>query len=141
MPFCTSLLFLFFFFMQKTAYEITYGDWSSDVCSSDLAARRHSLAAAGAGPGRPVAAHAGPGCGRAAGGQRGGLEPLPKAQPQCTVTETSGHYAGGSRRRTIRDRAHERDLVVRAPAARQRDTDVPFGLVRSWERAKRLYLL
>jgi len=27
---------LFFFFKQKTAYEITYGDWSSDVCSSDL---------------------------------------------------------------------------------------------------------
>jgi len=26
-----------FFFKQKTAYEITYGDWSSDVCSSDLA--------------------------------------------------------------------------------------------------------
>src|ERR1051325_6155600 len=26
----------FFFFKQKTAYEITYGDWSSDVCSSDL---------------------------------------------------------------------------------------------------------
>src|ERR1051325_2582293 len=25
-----------FFFKQKTAYEITYGDWSSDVCSSDL---------------------------------------------------------------------------------------------------------
>src|ERR1051325_11895582 len=24
------------FFKQKTAYEITYGDWSSDVCSSDL---------------------------------------------------------------------------------------------------------
>src|SRR6059036_3718666 len=28
----------FFFFKQKTAYEITYGDWSSDVCSSDLRA-------------------------------------------------------------------------------------------------------
>src|ERR1051325_6430499 len=28
----------FFFFKQKTAYEITYGDWSSDVCSSDLSA-------------------------------------------------------------------------------------------------------
>src|ERR1051325_6951527 len=28
--------FLFFFFKQKTADEITYGDWSSDVCSSDL---------------------------------------------------------------------------------------------------------
>src|ERR1051325_3343578 len=24
------------FFKQKAAYEITYGDWSSDVCSSDL---------------------------------------------------------------------------------------------------------
>src|SRR5213595_283096 len=29
-------LFFFFFFKQKTAYEITEGDWSSDVCSSDL---------------------------------------------------------------------------------------------------------
>src|SRR5213083_1595094 len=27
----------FFFFKQKTAYEITASDWSSDVCSSDLA--------------------------------------------------------------------------------------------------------
>src|ERR1051325_11407181 len=26
----------FISFKQKTAYEITYGDWSSDVCSSDL---------------------------------------------------------------------------------------------------------
>jgi len=26
----------FFFFKQKTAYEIIAGDWSSDVCSSDL---------------------------------------------------------------------------------------------------------
>ena len=28
----------FFFFKQKTAYEIGTGDWSSDVCSSDLLA-------------------------------------------------------------------------------------------------------
>jgi len=27
---------MFCFFQQKTAYESTYGDWSSDVCSSDL---------------------------------------------------------------------------------------------------------
>ena len=26
----------FFFFKQKTAYEIVSRDWSSDVCSSDL---------------------------------------------------------------------------------------------------------
>src|SRR5216117_3773838 len=29
-------MFFFFFFKQKTAYEIRKGDWSSDVCSSDL---------------------------------------------------------------------------------------------------------
>ena len=29
---------LFFFFKQKTAYEIVSRDWSSDVCSSDLMA-------------------------------------------------------------------------------------------------------
>src|SRR3546814_1243868 len=27
---------VFFFFKQKTAYEIRISDWSSDVCSSDL---------------------------------------------------------------------------------------------------------
>src|SRR3546814_7876218 len=30
------VLFLFFFFKQKTAYEMRISDWSSDVCSSDL---------------------------------------------------------------------------------------------------------
>src|SRR3546814_9010487 len=30
----------FFFFKQKTAYEMRISDWSSDVCSSDLRARR-----------------------------------------------------------------------------------------------------
>src|SRR3546814_7863751 len=33
------MLFLyFFFFKQKTAYEMRISDWSSDVCSSDLLA-------------------------------------------------------------------------------------------------------
>src|SRR3546814_8506156 len=31
---CSSLCF---FFKQKTAYEMRISDWSSDVCSSDLA--------------------------------------------------------------------------------------------------------
>src|SRR3546814_16174751 len=45
----------FFFFKQKTAYEMRISDWSSDVCSSDLgrdlprhllrAARRHGAGA------------------------------------------------------------------------------------------------
>src|SRR3546814_6069632 len=34
-----SLLFVFFFFKQKTAYEMRISDWSSDVCSSDLGER------------------------------------------------------------------------------------------------------
>src|SRR3546814_9452797 len=30
---------MFFFFKQKTAYEMRSSDWSSDVCSSDLVSR------------------------------------------------------------------------------------------------------
>src|SRR3546814_4333577 len=30
------ILLMFFFFKQKTAYEMRISDWSSDVCSSDL---------------------------------------------------------------------------------------------------------
>src|SRR3546814_1988573 len=33
-------VFFFFFFKQKTAYEMRISDWSSDVCSSDLLAKR-----------------------------------------------------------------------------------------------------
>src|SRR3546814_824465 len=34
---CSFVLFvIFFFFKQKTAYEMRISDWSSDVCSSDL---------------------------------------------------------------------------------------------------------
>src|SRR3546814_826466 len=34
---------VFFFFKQKTAYEMRISDWSSDVCSSDLAVPLTSL--------------------------------------------------------------------------------------------------
>ena len=34
---------LFFFFKQKTAYEIKECDWSSDVCSSDLIPARSEI--------------------------------------------------------------------------------------------------
>src|SRR3546814_6648012 len=33
----SSYIIYFFFFKQKTAYEMRISDWSSDVCSSDLA--------------------------------------------------------------------------------------------------------
>src|SRR3546814_5634281 len=35
---CIIITWIFFFFKQKTAYEMRISDWSSDVCSSDLCA-------------------------------------------------------------------------------------------------------
>src|SRR3546814_5508600 len=43
------MLIFFFFFKQKTAYEMRISDWSSDVCSSDLVAKhqmQHPIQAA-----------------------------------------------------------------------------------------------
>src|SRR3546814_6012577 len=50
---CFRSIVFFFFFKQKTAYEMRISDWSSDVCSSDLPAcsvpaRRDKLRQAGA---------------------------------------------------------------------------------------------
>src|SRR3546814_8973261 len=78
----------FFFFKQKTAYEMRISDWSSDVCSSDLGhpghrPRRHQNGRAGderggpqlhrkaAGPGTlPRAGQPGRGAQRAAAAER-----------------------------------------------------------------------
>src|SRR3546814_11271187 len=40
-----SIVFFIFFFKQKTAYEMRISDWSSDVCSSDLAAQVPAMGA------------------------------------------------------------------------------------------------
>src|SRR3546814_6405375 len=37
-------MIFFFFFKQKTAYEMRISDWSSDVCSSDLRTALEHLA-------------------------------------------------------------------------------------------------
>src|SRR3546814_2455472 len=47
------MLVVFFFFKQKTAYEVRISDWSSDVCSSDLGV----AADLGAGQAEIVAQH------------------------------------------------------------------------------------
>src|SRR3546814_6062242 len=49
-------LVFFFFFKQKTAYEMRISDWSSDVCSSDLSLTsvRRSGSFLGHGPGHPL---------------------------------------------------------------------------------------
>src|SRR3546814_2689785 len=38
---CLFVCLFFFFFKQKTAYEMRISDWSSDVCSSDLDPDQH----------------------------------------------------------------------------------------------------
>src|SRR3546814_802294 len=43
---CFDVSWFFFFFKQKTAYEMRISDWSSDVCSSDLL-QTDALTAAG----------------------------------------------------------------------------------------------
>src|SRR3546814_8256742 len=78
---------VFFFFKQKTAYEMRISDWSSDVCSSDLrlhhrqradAARHgrrdresHGAFGPGSAPGRQACAHQ---VGKAGRGEEGAAE-------------------------------------------------------------------
>src|SRR3546814_1745651 len=38
-----TIFVVFFFFKQKTAYEMRISDWSSDVCSSDLGKERSAI--------------------------------------------------------------------------------------------------
>src|SRR3546814_3184249 len=45
---------MFFFFKQKTAYEMRISDWSSDVCSSDLGADSHTKLTHDTSPAPPV---------------------------------------------------------------------------------------
>src|SRR3546814_5318069 len=66
--------YVVFFFKQKTAYEMRISDWSSDVCSSDLAGRRDRR------QGRPfavalLAAHSEAGGGGGDRAPRGTVEP------------------------------------------------------------------
>src|SRR3546814_2350606 len=54
---------VFFFFKQKTAYEMRISDWSSDVCSSDLTSsnwRRRGSGRTTAPPDRPAESAADP---------------------------------------------------------------------------------
>src|SRR3546814_5258700 len=41
--FCSVVFSFVFFFKQKTAYEMRISDWSSDVCSSDLAGGAYTV--------------------------------------------------------------------------------------------------
>src|SRR3546814_1942629 len=77
--------FFFFFFKQKTAYEMRISDWSSDVCSSDLAEPARAPAHPH-GPERPD--------GRAG---RAALSRRPRATPdQAGTASTAGGLLQGA---------------------------------------------
>src|SRR3546814_2445500 len=74
---------MFFFFKQKTAYEMRICDWSSDVCSSDLG--RDSSAGLPEGlPHRKGALHG-----------KGMPNPAPPSQACCSITFCSGRQTKG----------------------------------------------
>src|SRR3546814_18437220 len=98
------IMFLcFFFFKQKTAYEMRISDWSSDVCSSDLAARGDR--------GRPEAAAACPDRYRR-GRQRGrNQRRIPRVGDRDRAKPRTPHRSGVRKARLRRDE-QPRDLVL-----------------------------
>src|SRR3546814_16281007 len=94
---------VFFFFKQKTAYEVRISDWSSDVCSSDL----------GPGAGLP----------QAAGQLRGADDPC-RAGGGADAADLGPRRAGdGAARGTFADRA-ARPLGGRVPDPEDRKSVV-----------------
>src|SRR3546814_937567 len=82
----------FFFFKQKTAYEMRISDWSSDVCSSDLShgQRRRRHAAGDHGPQTQKAADAAGGHGQ---WYQGGGEGNPRRERESSVTPAPASLA------------------------------------------------
>src|SRR3546814_2089530 len=82
---CVSFV-LFFFFKQKTAYEMRISDWSSDVCSSDLLSTRSeggARPAASGGARRRRRPRAGAECRRIGRHDRGGAPAAELRSRQC----------------------------------------------------------
>src|SRR3546814_17836223 len=92
----------FFFFKQKTAYEMRISDWSSDVCSSDLhrqhPLRRHPLQ-------------------RQCGGGRDGGRQLP-AEPGGAGNEAERRGLGRRYRAGAVEAERQRTSQLREPAPR-----------------------
>src|SRR3546814_9693112 len=90
-----GVVLVFFFFKQKTAYEMRISDWSSDVCSSDLRAACPDVCG---GHGNDVVAPVGAGC---------ALRQCAAAPPAWIAWRLDALAAehSGSRPRTMRDRA------------------------------------
>src|SRR3546814_5597264 len=98
---------LYFFFKQKTAYEMRISDWSSDVCSSDLdesdvelALQRRAQQGGSVGAHRP--------------GFVAGVEALdrgPERFDQPGIAFDQQRFAGAARQRFKAERAAAREQV------------------------------
>src|SRR3546814_4744636 len=98
-------MLLFFFFKQKTAYEMRISDWSSDVCSSDLQPARAAPDLLQRPSQRHAPAH------RPARGRR--LEPREQRDPDAEGIEDlhrrhPGAVAGGAARQGAAPQARAR---------------------------------
>src|SRR3546814_18353888 len=90
------MLFVLFFFKQKTAYEMRISDWSSDVCSSDLPAERQSRLPCLPSRGPPTASNECPGPCVAIRAQLLGGRHLPR-QATAHILQPSSGYPGHGR--------------------------------------------
>src|SRR3546814_3248727 len=82
----------FFFFKQKTAYEMRISDWSSDVCSSDLAQAVSAALAKGEEAGCPVVAAVIGATGELAALLRASGAPFPSSQIAKDKANTAASF-------------------------------------------------
>src|SRR3546814_8581592 len=111
-------LALFFVFKQKTAYEMRISDWSSDVCSSDLAEHGERRPEFVGGIGRQATLR-GIGLGEAVEGAVHGIDQGPYLARQAVGREAHGEVSGTDRRRLARGTGER----AQAPCADEPDED------------------
>src|SRR3546814_1240615 len=98
---------MFFFFKQKTAYEMRISDWSSDVCSSDLVDQRDSDL-----PDRQLQEVRGPTCPRGERLVARGASGRPTSRRLPFSICTQEHRGVGTRRRRQGSSREDRKSVV-----------------------------
>src|SRR5438094_10559209 len=104
---CRSTCF-FFFVSSRRRHTISYGDWSSDVCSSDLLLHQHG----GRGAADPGTGHRGA---EAGGGGPGSAAP----RPPCWCSRRSEERRVGKEcrsRRKTNAKERKRERVCRSTA-------------------------
>src|SRR3546814_2433055 len=123
----------FFFFKQKTAYEMRISDWSSDVCSSDLVGLALGRGACGALRPRPAEPPAD--AERAVQLQRGGGRRQRHGEPRRSAHgRRPGHAVRGRPRRRLPRRLrpgeprslalHDRDRPVRQSRSEEHTSEL-----------------